>query len=227
MLVTMIRVASLLAFVAKCIKKKSENGENPPPPSPGLLRVSGQGHADVGGAADVRGAAGAHAEAAAEPHGARARRHLRTRNRRRRPSRTRLPAEARAGSEEVPISGAGQTSRRPTKAPTRAGTKYFPLQTNSFDTCPVRFSSCHSDDTCRETNITLPHFNHSLSPDGPKEKRTRRNVTFGRCLSPKMDDLVVQSKALWELPWLYEEASSLAEKVRARTSRRRRHARRP
>lgn len=52
-------------------------------------------------------------------------------------------------------------------------------------------------------------------------------MTFGRCLSPKMDDLVVQSKALWELPWLYEEASSLAEKVRARTSRRRRHARRP
>ncbi|XP_051911090.1 interferon gamma-like [Hippocampus zosterae] len=43
----------------------------------------------------------------------------------------------------------------------------------------------------------------------------------------QMDDLVVQSKALWELPWLYEEASSLSERLRVRTSRRRRHARRP
>ncbi|XP_049616481.1 interferon gamma 1 isoform X1 [Syngnathus scovelli] len=37
------------------------------------------------------------------------------------------------------------------------------------------------------------------------------NVT----LPPQMDNLMVQSKALWELPWLYEEASLLAESGRA------------
>ncbi|XP_049616482.1 interferon gamma 1 isoform X2 [Syngnathus scovelli] len=31
----------------------------------------------------------------------------------------------------------------------------------------------------------------------------------------QMDNLMVQSKALWELPWLYEEASLLAESGRA------------
>ncbi|XP_061662698.1 interferon gamma 1 [Syngnathoides biaculeatus] len=44
------------------------------------------------------------------------------------------------------------------------------------------------------------------------------------------DNLVVQSKALWELPWLYEEASSLAEGGRERRRRRqtsRRVARKP
>ncbi|XP_053200004.1 interferon gamma-like [Scomber japonicus] len=40
----------------------------------------------------------------------------------------------------------------------------------------------------------------------------------------KMDDMVVQSKALWELPWLYEEASTLVE-VNQRRRRRRRQAR--
>ncbi|XP_077400052.1 interferon gamma [Vanacampus margaritifer] len=44
----------------------------------------------------------------------------------------------------------------------------------------------------------------------------------------QMDNLVVQSKALWELPWLYEEASSLGESIpplhrrRRQTTRRRR-----
>ncbi|XP_037098741.1 interferon gamma-like [Syngnathus acus] len=36
----------------------------------------------------------------------------------------------------------------------------------------------------------------------------------------QMDNLVVQSKALWELPWLYEEARSLAESGRAGTPNR-------
>ncbi|XP_077355383.1 interferon gamma [Festucalex cinctus] len=38
----------------------------------------------------------------------------------------------------------------------------------------------------------------------------------------QMDNLVIQSKALWELPGLYEEASSLAESVRPAMTRRRR-----
>ncbi|XP_034382228.1 interferon gamma-like isoform X1 [Cyclopterus lumpus] len=44
----------------------------------------------------------------------------------------------------------------------------------------------------------------------------------------QMDNLVVQSKALWELPWLYEEASSLYEikMERRKRRRRRRQARR-
>ncbi|XP_078099144.1 interferon gamma-like [Sander vitreus] len=44
----------------------------------------------------------------------------------------------------------------------------------------------------------------------------------------KLDNRVVQSKALWELLWLYEEASSLndANKLRRRRRRRRRQARR-
>ncbi|XP_028255738.1 interferon gamma isoform X2 [Parambassis ranga] len=40
----------------------------------------------------------------------------------------------------------------------------------------------------------------------------------------KRDNLIVQSKALWELPWLYEEASSLSESFRNQR-RRRRHTR--
>ncbi|XP_031152838.1 interferon gamma-like [Sander lucioperca] len=42
----------------------------------------------------------------------------------------------------------------------------------------------------------------------------------------KLDNRVVQSKALWELPWLYEEASSLddANMLRRRRRRRRRQA---
>nr|XP_057921676.1 interferon gamma-like [Doryrhamphus excisus] len=32
----------------------------------------------------------------------------------------------------------------------------------------------------------------------------------------QMDNMLIQSKALWELPWLYEEASSLAAEPRAR-----------
>lgn len=40
----------------------------------------------------------------------------------------------------------------------------------------------------------------------------------------KMDNAVVQSKALWELPWLYEEASQLSE-IQMRRRRRRRQAR--
>ncbi|XP_037317291.1 interferon gamma-like [Pungitius pungitius] len=39
------------------------------------------------------------------------------------------------------------------------------------------------------------------------------------------DDLLVQSKALWELPWLYEEASSLGERRRRRRQTKR--SRRP
>ncbi|XP_070710108.1 interferon gamma-like [Pempheris klunzingeri] len=44
----------------------------------------------------------------------------------------------------------------------------------------------------------------------------------------KMDNAVIQSKALWELPWLYEEASSLPNTIRMQKQmrRRRRHARR-
>ncbi|XP_044042598.1 interferon gamma-like [Siniperca chuatsi] len=42
----------------------------------------------------------------------------------------------------------------------------------------------------------------------------------------QMDNFVVQSKALWELPWLYEEASSLTENIRMQRRRRRRQARR-
>ncbi|XP_037616259.1 interferon gamma-like [Sebastes umbrosus] len=38
----------------------------------------------------------------------------------------------------------------------------------------------------------------------------------------QMDDLVVQSKALWELPWLYEEASSLNNTMKSERRRRRR-----
>ncbi|XP_034719032.1 interferon gamma-like [Etheostoma cragini] len=45
----------------------------------------------------------------------------------------------------------------------------------------------------------------------------------------KLDNRVVQSKALWELPWLYEEASSLNDTIklerRMRRRRRRRQAR--
>nr|ATB56374.1 interferon gamma [Acanthopagrus schlegelii] len=41
----------------------------------------------------------------------------------------------------------------------------------------------------------------------------------------QMDNLVVQSKALWELPWLYEEASSLSDNSEVRRRRRRRQAR--
>uniref|UniRef100_UPI0037E750C8 interferon gamma 1 n=1 Tax=Semicossyphus pulcher TaxID=241346 RepID=UPI0037E750C8 len=41
----------------------------------------------------------------------------------------------------------------------------------------------------------------------------------------KMDNPVVQSKALWELPWLYEEASSLSDNI-IKQRRRRRQARR-
>ncbi|XP_026182604.1 interferon gamma-like [Mastacembelus armatus] len=41
----------------------------------------------------------------------------------------------------------------------------------------------------------------------------------------QVDNLVVQSKALWELPWLYEEASSLSDN-RMQKRRRRRQARR-
>ncbi|KAM8740024.1 interferon gamma-like [Acanthopagrus schlegelii] len=41
----------------------------------------------------------------------------------------------------------------------------------------------------------------------------------------QMDNLVVQSKALWELPWLYEEASSLSDNSEMRRRRRRRQAR--
>ncbi|XP_036977752.1 interferon gamma-like [Acanthopagrus latus] len=37
----------------------------------------------------------------------------------------------------------------------------------------------------------------------------------------QMDNLVVQSKALWELPWLYEEASSLSDNSKMRRRRRR------
>ncbi|CAK6974549.1 interferon gamma-like [Scomber scombrus] len=37
----------------------------------------------------------------------------------------------------------------------------------------------------------------------------------------KMDDMVVQSKALWELPWLYEEASTLITRNKERRRRRR------
>ncbi|XP_042367435.1 interferon gamma-like [Plectropomus leopardus] len=37
----------------------------------------------------------------------------------------------------------------------------------------------------------------------------------------KMDNRIVQSKALWELPWLYEEASSLYDIQRERRRRRR------
>ncbi|XP_026217169.1 interferon gamma-like [Anabas testudineus] len=40
----------------------------------------------------------------------------------------------------------------------------------------------------------------------------------------QMNNAVVQSKALWELPWLYEEASSLSE-IQMRRRRRRRQAR--
>ncbi|XP_040885588.1 interferon gamma-like [Toxotes jaculatrix] len=42
----------------------------------------------------------------------------------------------------------------------------------------------------------------------------------------QMDDPVVQSKALWELPKLYLEASSLPESIRQQRRRRRRQARR-
>nr|NP_001347661.1 interferon gamma 1 precursor [Monopterus albus] len=41
----------------------------------------------------------------------------------------------------------------------------------------------------------------------------------------QMDNHVVQSKALWELPWLYEEASSLSDMQMRRRRRRRRQAR--
>ncbi|KAM6961892.1 interferon gamma-like [Tautogolabrus adspersus] len=41
----------------------------------------------------------------------------------------------------------------------------------------------------------------------------------------EMENLVVQSKALWELPWLYEEASSLSDNI-IKQRRRRRQARR-
>nr|WHA35311.1 interferon gamma [Acanthopagrus latus] len=37
----------------------------------------------------------------------------------------------------------------------------------------------------------------------------------------QMDNLVVQSKALWELPWLYEEASLLSDNSEMRRRRRR------
>ncbi|KAM4523079.1 interferon gamma [Fundulus diaphanus] len=37
----------------------------------------------------------------------------------------------------------------------------------------------------------------------------------------EMDNIKVQSKALWELPWVYEEASSLADNVMRRRRRRR------
>ncbi|MED6292549.1 hypothetical protein CHARACLAT_001422 [Characodon lateralis] len=37
----------------------------------------------------------------------------------------------------------------------------------------------------------------------------------------EMDNLKIQSKALWELPWIYEEASSLADNVMRRKRRRR------
>ncbi|XP_035532724.1 interferon gamma-like [Morone saxatilis] len=37
----------------------------------------------------------------------------------------------------------------------------------------------------------------------------------------QMDKRVVQSKALWELPWLYEEASSLSDEMQRRRRRRR------
>nr|AIK66530.1 interferon gamma [Dicentrarchus labrax] len=37
----------------------------------------------------------------------------------------------------------------------------------------------------------------------------------------QMDKHVVQSKALWELPWLYEEASSLSDEMQRRRRRRR------
>ncbi|XP_076578573.1 interferon gamma-like [Chaetodon auriga] len=43
----------------------------------------------------------------------------------------------------------------------------------------------------------------------------------------QMDNFVIQSKALWELPWLYEEASSLPDNTEMqRRRRRRRQARR-
>ncbi|KAG7495875.1 interferon gamma [Solea senegalensis] len=38
----------------------------------------------------------------------------------------------------------------------------------------------------------------------------------------QMDNFVVQSKALWELPWLYEQASSLSNEVKMQRRRRRR-----
>ncbi|KAF7642441.1 hypothetical protein LDENG_00257940, partial [Lucifuga dentata] len=37
----------------------------------------------------------------------------------------------------------------------------------------------------------------------------------------QMDNLIIQSKALWELPWLYQEASTLAESNRKQRRRRR------
>ncbi|XP_070785135.1 interferon gamma-like [Enoplosus armatus] len=37
----------------------------------------------------------------------------------------------------------------------------------------------------------------------------------------EMDNFVIQSKALWELPWLYEEASSLPDNFRMQRRRRR------
>ncbi|XP_061618720.1 interferon gamma-like isoform X2 [Phyllopteryx taeniolatus] len=51
---------------------------------------------------------------------------------------------------------------------------------------------------------------------------------LGKLQHIQMDNLVVQSKALWELPWLYEEASALVESGRERRRRRRRQTlRRP
>ncbi|XP_073336990.1 interferon gamma-like [Pagrus major] len=38
----------------------------------------------------------------------------------------------------------------------------------------------------------------------------------------QMDNFVIQSKALWELPWLYEEASSLSDSSEIQRRRRRR-----
>lgn len=41
----------------------------------------------------------------------------------------------------------------------------------------------------------------------------------------QMDNFVVQSKALWELPWLYEEASSISNDAKMQRRRRRRQTR--
>ncbi|KAM9334901.1 interferon gamma [Symphorus nematophorus] len=70
--------------------------------------------------------------------------------------------------------------------------------------------------------------------DKIKELKTKRYHEQARLLQGlaalkhiQMDNLVTQSKALWELTWLYEEASSLSDNSEMKKKRRRRrHARR-
>ncbi|KAM7378543.1 hypothetical protein PAMA_013443 [Pampus argenteus] len=78
----------------------------------------------------------------------------------------------------------------------------------------------------KEVNDVEKGLNYLLKKVEELKKKYTDEITFLKKLQGirhiKMDNKVIQSKALWELAWLYEEASTLINMQK----RRRRHARR-